>query len=164
MEQDITDEPQPQPGGRLTVPKRNNTALGCGCVGLLAVAITVGLVVVGNKGEHDLSSTPPATQAAAPVTSAPVGPAQMVADLDGDKSPVADYQAAIDALRPKCTQDAMAIAGLGDAGYQDLVKNGVTDETRLTVLQHLSNSIPASMGKTDCTSILSAYLVLREQD
>lgn len=96
-------------------------------------------------------------------SSAAPSPAQMLADLDGDKQPVGAYQAALDALGPKCTQDEAHIAGLGDAGYQDLVKNGVTDETRLTVLQHLSDSLPAGMGKTDCASVLSAYLVLREQ-
>jgi hypothetical protein len=89
--------------------------------------------------------------------------AQRLADLDGDTQPVSAYQAALDALAPKCTQDEANIAGLGDAGYNDLVKNGVTDETRLTVLQHLDASMPSSLGKTDCTSILSAYLVLREQ-
>ena len=54
-------------------------------------------------------------------------------------------------------------ASLGDAGYSDLVKNGVTDETRLSVLRHLDQSIPAGLGKTDCAGMLSAYLVLREQ-
>jgi hypothetical protein len=155
-------EDQPQSGERLTVPKRNNTAVGCGCFVVLAVAVTVGIVIAGNRGGSDLSSTPPATQVAAPATTA-ASPAQELADLDGGKSPAADYQAALDALAPKCTQDVAHIAGLGDAGYQDLVKNGITDETRLTVLQHLSDSIPASLGKTDCTGMLSAYLVLREQ-
>lgn len=162
MDEDIEDAvPQPQPGERLTVPKRSYTGLGCGCLGLLTVAITVGLVVAGKVGERQFSSSPAVTQAAAPASSTP-SPAQRLADLDGDKSPVADYQTALDALAPKCTQDQATIAGLGDAGYNDLVKNGVTDETRLSVLQHLNDSIPASLGKTDCTGMLSAYLVLRE--
>lgn len=97
-----------------------------------------------------------------PATSAAASPAQMLADLDDDKQPAGDYQAALDALGPKCTQDEAHIAGLGDAGYRDLVKNGVSDETRLSVLQHLDASIPSSMGRTDCAGMLSAYLVLRE--
>lgn len=135
---------------------------------VLVVAGVVALFVTGAHEENQLfgpGQTPSATAAAAqgPATSAAASRAQMLADLDGDKQPVGAYQAALDALGPKCTQDEVHIAGLGDAGYQDLVKNGVTDETRLTVLQHMDDSIPASLGKTDCAGILSAYLVLREQ-
>lgn len=135
---------------------------------VLVVAGVVALFVAGAHEENQLfgpsqSQSAAAAAAQGPATSAAASPAQMLADLDGDKQPVGDYQAALDALGPKCTQDEAGIAGLGDAGYQDLEKNGVTDETRLTVLQHMSDSIPASMGRTDCASILSAYLVLREQ-
>lgn len=142
----------------------NRGPLGC----LVAVVLVVAAVV----GYAELKGDPPGgsaaqsgatTQDAAPATSAPASPAQMLADLDGDTQPVGDYQAALDALGPKCTQDESHIAGLGDAGYADLVKNGVTGETRLTVLQHLDESIPAGLGKTDCAGMLSAYLVLREQ-
>jgi hypothetical protein len=148
-------------------PKKKNTALGCGCLGLVAIAVIVFMVVAVNTGNKALSgsgtSTTAAATAAAPAASTAVSPAQELADLDGDTHPVADYQAALDALAPKCTQGETYIAGLGDAGYKDLVKNGVTDETRLSVLQHLDQSIPASLGKTDCTSMLSGYLMLREQ-
>lgn len=139
---------------------------------LAGVWVLVGIVWVAQKvTSHPDGSTAASTSTTAPVTtsaapaqaaSTAADPAQMLADLDGDTSPVTDYQAALNALAPKCTQDEVHIAGLGDAGYKDLVLNGVTDETRLTVLQHLDQSIPASVGKTDCTGMLSAYLVLRE--
>ena len=93
---------------------------------------------------------------------ASASPAQMLADLDGDTQPVSDYQAALDALAPKCTQDETFVAGLGNSGYDDLTKNGIHDETRLTVLQHLNESIPDSLGKTDCGQMLAAYATLRE--
>ena len=87
-------------------------------------------------------------------------PASLLAQRDG-ASDVAPYAAALDHLQPKCTQDRVGIAGLGDAGFTDLTKNGITDETRLTVLQHLNESIPDG-SKVDCQSSLAAYLVLRE--
>ena len=141
----------------------NRGPLGC----LVAVVLSIAAVVAYAelKGDPAGSGAQSAvtTQAAAPATFAAAAPAQTLADEDGDVSPVGDYQAALDALGPKCTQDEAHIASLGDAGYSDLVKNGVTDETRLSVLRHLDQSIPAGLGKTDCAGMLSAYLVLREQ-
>jgi hypothetical protein len=142
-------------------PTSNRTALGCVLALVLLPAGCVAYFAV--KGQNGNAPAAVASAAPAPPSSAQASPAQVLADLDGDTRPVADYQAALDALGPKCSQDAAHIAGLGDAGYKDLVKNGVTDETRLTVLQHLADSIPASLGRTDCVSILSGYLVLREQ-
>lgn len=141
----------------------NRGPLGCVVALVLAVGGCVAYAEVkGDPPSNSASSSGSAGQAA-PVSSAPVSPAQMLADLDGDTQPVADYQAALDALGPKCTQDEAHVAGLGNAGYEDLAKNGVNDETRLSVLKHLSDSIPSSLGRTDCVGILSGYLVLREQ-
>jgi hypothetical protein len=152
-------------------PKASNRgALGCLLTLVLAFGGCTAYFVVDGMSKYGPAASSNtdgsgsgATSAAEPATSAPASPAQMLADLDGDVNPVSSYQAAVDALAPKCTQDEVHIAGLGDAGYKDLIKNGITDETRLSVLQHLSDSIPASLGKTDCTAMLSAYLVLREQ-
>ena len=55
------------------------------------------------------------------------------------------------------------ILGLSAAGYSDLEQNSIHDETRLTVLQHLRDSIPSGSFKLDCRSVLAAYLVLREK-
>ena len=90
------------------------------------------------------------------------GPAQMLADLDGNAHPAAAYQRALDALAPKCTQDRKNIAGIGNATLQDLQKNGITDETELSVLEHLNQSLPAGTPRTDCVSIAAAYATLRE--
>jgi len=80
--------------------------------------------------------------------------------LDGNSAPQMTYTAALDALVPLCTQTRSDIAALANSGYQDLVANHVTDETRLTVLMHMRESIPS--GRQDCQGILAAYLVLRE--
>jgi hypothetical protein len=144
-------------------PTSNRAAIGCVLALVLLPAGCVAYFAAKGQSHTSGTSAPAADTPAAPAGSAAPSPAQMLANLDGGVRPVADYQAALDALGPKCTQDAAHIAGLGDAGYKDLVKNGVTDETRLTVLRHLSDSIPASLGRTDCAGILSGYLVLREQ-
>lgn len=144
-----------------------------GCTIALGVLITLAVGGVAAlfiaAAVHNPLDTPAAASSTSapaaidvPASSSPPGPAQMLADLDGDTQPAGAYQAALDALAPKCTQDEEHIAGLGNAGYQDLVKNGVRDETRLTVLQHLDASIPDSLGKTDCTGMLAGYLTLRE--
>ncbi|MDJ0342297.1 hypothetical protein QMK19_03725 [Streptomyces sp. H10-C2] len=114
-----------------------------------------------------VSSAPETTKAVTPLpsTASPApstpGPAQMLADLDGDTHPVADYQRALDSLAPKCTQDKPHIAAIAHATLGDLRKNGVDDETELSVLQHLNASAPGG-GTMDCTSVAAAYAVLRE--
>lgn len=99
---------------------------------------------------------------AAPTTAAATSPAQQLADIDGGTRTVDDYQAALDHLSAKCTQDPAKVAGIVYATQADLQKNGVNDETEYTVMQHLDQSIPASAGKMDCTSIAASYAVLRE--
>lgn len=170
MEQRDNTSPYTAPPGPAPAPAAkasNKGALGCLLVGILLFGGCAAYFAIDGSSKYGPGSSDSgassATQGAAPATSAPDSHAQRLADLDGDTSPVTAYQAALNALAPKCTQDETHIAGLGDAGYKDLVQNGVKDETRLSVLQHLDDSIPASMGKTDCTGILSAYLVLREQ-
>jgi hypothetical protein len=51
---------------------------------------------------------------------------------------------------------------MGDASYQQLTKAGITDETRLSVLQHVAASIPAGSPKMDCVQQMAAYVTLRE--
>lgn len=98
----------------------------------------------------------PATRAATP------GPAKMLADLDAGRYPVGDYQHALDALAPKCKQDEQHIAGIANSTLEDLQKNGVTDETELSVLQHLDQSIPKGAPRMDCAGIAASYATLRE--
>ena len=145
--------------------KSNRRTLGCVVFAVLAFGgCTAWAVSTTNFSDTSSPSTSDQgnAPAPAPATSASASPAQMLADLDGDTTPVSDYQTALDLLAPKCTQDEYNIAALAYATYNDLVKNGVKDETRLTVLQHLNQSIPDSLGKTDCGQMLAAYATLRE--
>lgn len=127
----------------------------------LGVKIAIGVAIAaamplftacGSSGSAD----------AAPSSASTPGPAQKLADLDGDKHPADDYQHALDALAPKCTQDEEHLAALANGTFEDLRKNNVTDESELSVLQHLSASVPKG-AKTDCQSVAAAYAVLREQ-
>lgn len=73
----------------------------------------------------------------------------------------ADYRAQLDALTAKCTNPVKDVARFVENSYNDLAGHGVSDETALTVLQHLEASIPAG-SRVDCQGTLAAYLVLRE--
>ena len=85
----------------------------------------------------------------------------MLADLDGDQQPASVYQAALDALAPHCTQPVSDVAAIVHTTLDDLRKNGIRDETELSVLQHLAASVPAGQ-RMDCQGVAAAYLVLRE--
>lgn len=74
---------------------------------------------------------------------------------------VADYQAAFDKVTPKCTNDPSKLPAMVEATDAILVKGGVTDENGLSILGHLSDSIPAGAPAMDCTDILAAYATLR---
>ncbi|MEZ0064880.1 hypothetical protein ABIA32_000868 [Streptacidiphilus sp. MAP12-20] len=112
-----------------------------------------------------LPSTPTSSDQAPPAadtTTAAPSAAQKLADLDGDSQPVTDYQAALQHLAAKCTQDLDKVAGIVFATQADLQKNNVKDETEYSVIQHLDQSIPASAGKMDCVGQAAAYATLRE--
>jgi len=105
------------------------------------------------------SSPPPAPPKPSPTKSSP---AQMLADLDGDNHPAGDYQQVLDQLTPKCNEDEYTLASYVFATLADLRKNNIDDETELSVLQHLNESLPDIGQKTECKQIAAAYLVLRE--
>jgi hypothetical protein len=60
------------------------------------------------------------------------------------------------------TEDQNVLADEIIFSRQDLAKNGIKDETDLTLIRHIEISIPASAGTVDWRGIMAAYLVLRE--
>lgn len=88
-------------------------------------------------------------------------PAFFLAHLDGSSAD-AVYVSALDRLAAECTEGRVKVAGYVDTAYRDLERNGVTDETRLTVMKHLARSIPPSAAPTRCDQVAAAYLTLRE--
>jgi len=74
---------------------------------------------------------------------------------------VAKLNTALNRLAPKCRESHHKLAAETWASWKDLRKNGV-DESILSVLTHVRESIPAVMGRTNCAQIMAAYLLLRE--
>lgn len=88
-------------------------------------------------------------------------PASLLASDDGSSN-VAAYSAALDRWQAKCTEDRVTVAGYADFAYRDEQKNGGDDSSRLSVMQHLTRSVPASVAPIDCSGVTAAYLVLVE--
>ena len=68
---------------------------------------------------------------------------------------------ALNRLAPACKESRHRLAGEIWASWKDLHKNGKNDSI-LSVLVHIRESIPSSLGRTNCAGIMAAYLVLRE--
>jgi hypothetical protein len=81
-----------------------------------------------------------------------------------DRSPdIAAYSQALDAWQAKCTEDRSTVAGYVDFAYRDETKHGVLESSRLSLMRHLSDSVPANIAPTNCRSATAAYLVLVEK-
>lgn len=81
----------------------------------------------------------------------------------GHTHPAAQYTAALTELTKQCKQtDPVQLAAMTDSVWTGLEKAGVTDEDRLSLLQHFSESIPAGAPRMDCVQIFAAYETLRE--
>ncbi|MGW3025851.1 hypothetical protein [Streptomyces sp. NPDC001221] len=111
------------------------------------ILLAAGLALAGCSSSASSSTTP--------------GPAQKLADLDGDVRPVDQYQKALDAWATRCSEGPEQLAGYAYATVEDLQKHGVTDETEYSALVHLKDAVPAGT-KTKCEDIAASYLILRE--
>ena len=170
---------QPAPAPKKQLSKGKKIAIGAAV--LIAAPPFIAGMVSGIKDAGQDSTTAaaaPAASSSKPASKAPEapakasrkptphpstsGPAKMLADLDGGRYPVSDYQHALNALAPKCKQDEQHIAGIANGTLEDLQKNGVTDETELSVLQHLDGSIPKGAPRMDCIGVAASYATLRE--
>jgi hypothetical protein len=74
--------------------------------------------------------------------------------------PTATYEQAFAALSAKCQEQGVPLGNGVDAVLKLLKKKGVTDETRLTVMQHLAESIPGPQ-KMSVADVGGAYVTLR---
>lgn len=89
------------------------------------------------------------------------GPAQKLADLDGDVRSVDQYQQVLDTWADRCKENPEQLAGYAYATVDDLKKNGIKDETEYSALVHLKDATPAGV-KMKCEDVAASYLVLRE--
>ncbi|MFD9615063.1 hypothetical protein ACFWWS_37450, partial [Streptomyces sp. NPDC059083] len=119
-------------------------------VGLLELAMLAAVPIIAftSCGSHDSAtggtSTPQTTSAAAAKYSA-------------------DEQAALDALRGACREDDGKLYVEAKRANELMQKAGINDETTLTVLQHLRDSLPADAPTMDCAGVLAEYTMLREK-
>ncbi|MCW2690872.1 MAG: hypothetical protein JWR37_5762 [Mycobacterium sp.] len=73
----------------------------------------------------------------------------------------ADEQAALDAVAPACQEDPEKLDAEAKNAAQILAERGVNDETVVTMLRHLRQSIPDSAPVLPCVQNLAVYIQLR---
>jgi hypothetical protein len=73
----------------------------------------------------------------------------------------ADEQAALDAVSPACSESAVALDAEAAKAVELLGERGVHDETTVTMLQHLRESIPDGAPILKCSDQLATYITLR---
>lgn len=99
-------------------------------------------------------------------SSAPSEPVpQELRDLDvaaGVKAaPQPDYDAAFKTLSSRCQEQGVGLGNEVGEVLKLLQKGHVTDENRLTVMQHMAASVPAGSAKMKCADVGGAYVTLR---
>ncbi|MFJ8361395.1 hypothetical protein [Streptomyces sp. NPDC093984] len=170
---------QPVPAPKKPLSRGKKIAIGIGVL-IAAPPLIAGMVSgVKDAATHDTSAaaaTPvashssPAAKSSAKTNgtlathASTPGPAQKLADLDGNGRPASEYQQVLDALAPRCTEDRPRLTAVVNATRQDLKKNGVEDEDDFSVLQHLEQSVPAGNPRVNCASVAAAYATLREEN
>ncbi len=102
---------------------------------IAALAVTL----AGCGGSTQSTTSPPATTASFP----------------------ADEMVALNALHPGCQEDNPKLDAEAKKTLELMQKNGVKDETVLTVLQHLRQSIPPGTPDMNCANQLGVYVTLR---
>jgi hypothetical protein len=141
---------------------------------ILAFIVLVAIIQTVNGKSTTPTQPIKSTQSASPISkpaaqssAAAHTPAYTLAADDLNHAPdnaiVANYQTALDGLKPLCTEkDEYTLASEIWASQQDLIKNGIKDETNLTLIGHIKASIPANSAPVDCRGVMAAYLTLRE--
>ena len=133
-------------------------------IGSIVFAAITGVLMFSHpepKRSNDKADTSSQTDTSQQSTAA-----YKLAVYDGSSSPdaatVARYQTALDGLKQLCKEDEDKLAGEIWASWTDLEKNHVTDETNLTLIRHIKDSIDPSIAPTNCSAIMATYLTLRE--
>lgn len=73
---------------------------------------------------------------------------------------VQEYRHALDVLAPKCRESRQNLADFAVATHNFLAKHGI-QETELSTLQHVADSIPADAPVMICRDVFAAYATLR---
>ncbi|WP_128802737.1 MULTISPECIES: hypothetical protein [unclassified Streptomyces] len=135
---------------------------------LIAAPLLMVATACGSKddGGHDASTAaarPAASRTGATTpaahTSAPPGPAQRLAGLDGNLRPAEQYAQVLSALAPRCKEDTAHLATVVDTTLKSMKKKGGADtgDDEFSVLQKLEAAVPAGKPKADCAAQAAAY-------
>jgi hypothetical protein len=73
----------------------------------------------------------------------------------------AEEQAALDAVTPACSETPDKLDAEAAKTVELLEEKGVDDETTVTVLQHLRQSIPDGAPVMNCSTVLAPYITMR---
>lgn len=91
---------------------------------------------------------------------------QQLRDLDVaagvHAQPQTAYDQAFADLSARCQEQGVGLGNEVGAVLKLLQKNGINDETQLSVMQHMAASIPAGSSKMSCANVGGAYVTLRE--
>ncbi|MEV0205976.1 hypothetical protein AB0H97_12325 [Streptomyces sp. NPDC050788] len=128
------------------------------------VATACGSKDDGGQDASTAAARPAASRSSAAATSAahasaPPGPAQRLADLDGGLRPAEQYDQVLSALAPRCKEDRAQLVNVVDTTLKSLKKKAGADEEEdeFGVLQKLESVVPAGKPKADCASQAAAY-------
>jgi hypothetical protein len=87
-------------------------------------------------------------------------PINSPAQVASDNAHAAEQQA-LDAVSPACSETPDKLDAEASKAVELLAEKGVHDETTLTVLQHLRQSIPVGAPVMDCATVLGPYITMR---
>ncbi|MFF4735882.1 hypothetical protein ACFY2W_08315 [Streptomyces sp. NPDC001262] len=137
---------------------------GCGGCAIAAVVVFAGLVVLGAIEDGGKGGAPNLTKSS-PAPASPAMPVpQQLRDLDVAAGVHAGlegaYDSAFKALSSRCMEQDVRLGNVVGAVLGLLQKGGVRDENRLTVMQHLTDSIPAG-SRMGCADVGAVYVTLR---
>ncbi|MEU3334319.1 hypothetical protein [Streptomyces sp. NPDC006668] len=143
--------------------RRRKSVLAVGA--LIAAPLLLAATACGSEGTGAQSpaTSAPAKSPPATHTSAPAGPAQKLAALDGGLRPAEQYQQVLDALAPRCAEDRPHLTTVVDTTRKALRKKGV-DEDEFGVLQKLETWVPSGEPRTNCASRAASYVAQQEQN
>jgi len=113
---------------------------------ILGGVVLLIIVIVSSNSGGSKSTTAATSTTAAPTTTS---------------SFPADETTALNALHPGCQEDNPKLDAEAKKTLELMQKKGVKDETVLTVLQHLRQSIPPGTPDMNCANQLGAYVTLR---
>jgi hypothetical protein len=94
----------------------------------------------------------------------PVDPAVRLHDADaadGNPGDLVDYQAALAGLEVRCQEPRDRLADFVENGLVAMRGDGIKDETRLTLTNHVAVSIPSTVGRMKCADVVATYTILR---